>query len=146
MPILSLASSLVTSKNRIPTILIDEDFASGTAGFSVVDATVANSSGTLQVTASDTSGHAYKAFLASPRTTFTYSIELFAMQVGSGGGHIKVGLGAGQSQFLDVDASSLDTYTGTFTTGDATAIVLGLHTDISGKWTKWDNIIIQENN
>ena len=144
---LGLGNSFITSKNRIPYIAIDEEFDSGTGGFFSSDADLSNSSGTLMVDVTATSGYAYKAIACAPNATFTYSIYLQSIQIGSGGGHIKIGPSSGSDDYLNVDATTgSTTYSGTFTVGDVTLFVLHLHTDVNDKWTKWDNILIQEDN
>ena len=50
------------------------------------------------------------------------------------------------SDFVNVDATSVTTYTGSFTTDTATVMVLHLVTDVNGELTKWDNLSIEEDN
>ena len=146
MPSLSSSNSLVTSKNRIPSILIEEEFASGTGGFTFIATTGSNDSGTLKTIASgdSTPHYAYKILVCSEYTTYKYSIDLAVS--GIGGGHINVGTSVGASDVINVDAASAATYTGTFTTGGWTVIVLHLVGDNNSVTTKWDNVLIQEDN
>ena len=146
MPILSLSNSLSKNKDRVHLIPIDEDFKSGTGAFTYVNSSLANSSSTLQITASATSGYAWKMLASSPNTKFTYSIDLAGMTPGGGGGHILIGSSVDNSDFVNVDATSVTTYTGSFTTDTATVMVLHLVTDVNGELTKWDNLSIEEDN
>ena len=142
---LGLGSSFITSKNRIPHIVIDEDFASGTAGFTGTNANLSNASGTLEVDATASTGFAYKQFTVSNNTTYTYSIYLSSVELGSGAGHIFLGTSNGGTQYKNIDATGVATYTGTFTT-TTTTLYLSLVTDNNGKYTRWDDILIQEDN
>ena len=144
---LSLANSLVTSKNRIPSILIDEEFASGTGGFTFTATTGSNDSGTLKTIASgvSTPHYAYQILQLTPGVSYKYSVQLVTS--GLGGGHIWIGSGVGNNDIINHDAPSATTYTGTFDPDhNLTIIVLHLVGDNNNITTKWNDILIEEDN
>ena len=144
---LGLVNSFITNKDRVPNVVIDENFASGTGGFTFTATTGSNDSQTLKTVASgaSTPHYAYKVFQVTPGVSYTYSVQL--VTTGLGGGHINIGTSIGNSDIMSVDATSATTYTGSFTVASAvTIIILHLVGDNNSVTTKWDNILIQEDN
>ena len=147
MPRLGLSNRSTKGKDRVPNIIIDEDFASGTGGFTFTATTGSNDTERLKTIASgaSTPHYAYKILPAAPGVTYNYSIELET--TGLGGGHIQIGSGVGNSEYVNQDAASATIYTGSFTIPTSvTLIVLHLVGDNDSVTTKWDNILIQEDN
>ena len=143
MPRLTLANTLSKTYNRKPTIILNQTFASGTGGFTGTNATLSNDSGTLKSQASATNGYAYIELTVHPSTVYTYSIELAGSA--PGGGKIYVGTTAGNNSLINVTAASATTYTGTFKSTQK-SLFLSLVTATNGRFLKWDNITIEENN
>tara|TARA_R110000824_G_scaffold243799_2_gene432533 strand:+ start:760 stop:1203 length:444 start_codon:yes stop_codon:yes gene_type:complete len=142
---LGLSNSLVASKSSATHILIDEDFESGTGGFTFIATTGSNDTERLKTIASGdaTDHYAYKILVCFAYTTYNYSIDLAAIEHPSGG-HIWIGISQGNNSHINHDTPSVATYTGSFTTGNETAIVLHLVGDRAGNYTIWDNILIEE--
>ena len=143
MPRLTLSNNISKIYDRKHVVLLNEAFASGTGGFTGTNATLSNDSGTLKSQADATNGYAYIEMATFPSKTYSYSIDLAAVQ--PGGGKIYVGTTAGDNSLINVTAASATTYTGTFKSTQK-SLFLSLVTVTNGRFIKWDNITIEENN
>tara|TARA_R100001463_G_scaffold16507_4_gene42774 strand:+ start:2814 stop:3269 length:456 start_codon:yes stop_codon:yes gene_type:complete len=144
MPQLGLSNSSTKGKVFAPRIYYYETFDSGTGGYSTQDAALLNSSNTLRVTVDEDEGYAHKAVTVIPSTKYYYRVRMAGIQAGGGDKFFMIGTGAGDDTFVGVTTNSTGTYSGSFTTGGSTtAVTISLMVSNSGKYAKWDDILIE---
>ena len=147
MPRLGLQNSLSKIRDRSPVVLIEEDFTSGTGGFSGTDVTLSNESGGLKIVAGGTEVYATQSFTCKASTKYQYKATMVSAEAGSGDKFLMIGTSAGNAGLIesDTDATSKVVFEGDFTTGGSTTTIhLGLKIETDTKYAIWDDILIEE--
>ena len=146
MPSLTLVNSATNPVNRPMSdiIKIEEPFLINEGVFTGNNANLSISSGTLAVTSTSAGGCAYAHLTIVPYTVYNYSVQLVANSAGDG--KIAIGVGVGQTDYIDVTADTNGTtYTGTFTpTAAGNLATFSLITNNNGRTLKWDDAKIWE--
>ena len=144
MPQLGLSNSSTKGKVFAPRIYYYETFDSGTGGYSTQDAALLNSSNTLRVTVDEDEGYAHKAVTVIPSTKYYYRVRMAAIQASGGDKTFMIGTAAGDDTLVGITTNSVGVYSGSFTTGGSTtAVTISLMVSNSGKYAKWDDILIE---
>ena len=152
MPNLINTNNLSKSYNRVTTVCMSQDFQSQTTSFSGTNTSlcaavdVGDDQWELHVTSSATNGYGSRSFNTTIGTTYNYSIDFVTP---SSPGTIKIGESAGDGTHVSTVVTAADpgysTITGSFiATTKATHI--SLLSNASSRTSRWDNIIITENN
>ena len=124
---------------------VTETFSSGTSGFTAVGCSISNPTGAelkIITGVGQNNGYAHKEYTLVSGVNYTYSVDQ-TVAAALGGGHIKIGTSAGDGTYIDIEADTVDTYTGNFTPTQ-NSVFLSLFLDMQRKNMSWDNISITE--
>ena len=156
MPSLINTNNLSKTYNRVTTVCLSQDFQAGTTSFTgtntsacgVVDVSAEEdgSKRELHITSSATNGYGSRSFNTTIGTTYNYSIDFVTP---SSPGTIKIGESAGDGTHVSTVVTAADpgysTITGSFV-ATTKATHISLLSNVSSRTSRWDNIIITENN